>query len=444
MATVRKKHELVKYTKSILDYHDSIAIVPLQEIVFNNQEAISSIEKDIINNTISHEKIRKEVQDIQSKIQQTKQQVNSGTGITYQKLDKQRKQLQTEIDTLKKNIIKQDRASDQTTEQLDEKDIIEVYTEKLTKMYYDEYKTKADKHKVQSSAKFLADQSLVVENIDDYIRITAKLIHEFKAGLDSFFFNKETFQIEIETSTNRRDLVPLKLSPYGNLVLENDERSGVPYKKLKCSIIASQEDNPHKWILSRRSSQAYGKRLFASKTLMQQSGNIDFKDFFRLNKKNMNISHKAITREFEEETRGEYKLLPETIESSGERSTPTEYIIFFRAKAKKVKEPTTSPEQAFEETTGTYILDAKQLAKDNDSSPFFRKQRYSKIKEALLKTAGEEFSEQDNNTRNLSEQDYYNSYNVNKMVDAILAITDQHRIQAQGISWRIRGNSRWR
>jgi hypothetical protein len=286
-----------------------------------------------------------------------------------------------------------------------------------------------DPDKAVASAQFLSEQKLVGDP-EKYIKIAADLVHEFDAGLNRFYLDRSTLKVVISAPhTKHLNLAPLELSPFGNLRLDG--------KKLKSSVLASQVGAPHRLILSIRNAQAYERRLFASRTAMQQSGNVDFEDLRRLEPNDRNVAKRAIEREFGEEAIG-YELKPGTIRLSEIKYTYNECVVIFDAEATESENPVTISENM--ETTGVRILDIGDLIKNNKFDINFSNE---KVKRALLEIARKEFDEQNPEDQEQSRREYYASYNVDYMVGRIRKVIEENRESVQIPSWRFRGDEDW-
>ncbi len=465
--------------KAICDYYDSIAIMPLQTIISQNQEAISGIENDMADHRRFYDDTKEENNTIKAAIEEMRRTpqtaliggADSATSVSFDWLGTQREKLLKDIEDLTsrqerirtrlmsspqsqealgahdatmtststlREIARQEGASDQSLKWLEVRAIAK-YTERLRNVYLEKYGTKMDIDKIVASAKFLRDQRLVVKNTEKYIAIAADLVHEFDAGLNSFYFHRKTFQVIVKPS-DRRDLVPLKLSPRGELFMGK--------QKLKGSVIASRKGDPDEWILSRRGSQ---EGLFAAGMVMQQSGSGKLEDLGKLKKDgSVNIFTVIAGREFAEEAPG-FEIVSGTLKKDKDEIEREVYIRFFRAEAEKAK--TTIDIKGNDETIGTWSLDIMKLIKENklDTDYDFlhnRGKNRLKIKEMILRAALEKgaISRFPTKADPAWEEYFIESYDVNHMVNRIEErigeIRTQARRQARKISWSLRGEDK--
>jgi hypothetical protein len=425
------------------------------------QERIVGIEEYIRSNIILQEENAKRKGIIEERINMIRDEdvkkyrvQGDETAITHDWFEKREKQIKQEIDDLisqqeetrsdpglremavkdngdptsipfSQETARQEGASEQSLQSLENPEVAD-YTNALRKTYFKRYGSKIDINNAVASAKFLSDQNLMDPRKN--IEIAADLIHEFRVGLDRFFLDRGTLEVVIsDPDTKQFDLAPLKLSKFGSLLLDG--------KKLKSSVLASQVGAPHRWILAIRNAQAFGRRLFASKTAMQPSGNVDFADLRKLRRNNMNVAKIAIEREFGEEAIG-YELEPETIQFSTIIYTPNECVVVFDAKAKESGKPVTISENM--ETTDVLILDIRELIKNNNINDINFSDR--KVKRALLGLTREEFDKQNPEDQDLSRREYDGSYNVRYMVGRIREVLEGDRRSVQEPSWRFRGD----
>jgi hypothetical protein len=456
-----------------------------------------------IKRNISEEDINREIDHFDNDtdqwfIEQRKQHEQA-----IQRLTPQPSSAQPDSTLTTQDIARQRGASDQNLRWL-KNPMVADYTDKLLQAHRNQYGTEINIDKAVKSAKFLADQKFVGD-ARKYIEITAGLVHKFDVGLDSFYVNTETLQITIaeEPSTKsftggpisdeplsyggdgqharktivgptsgsgrsdtlalgrsfgsgrsdtlvsdgsfrigskqqQENLVPLKFNRYGDLIVEG--------RKVKGSIIASERGDPYTLILSIRSPEL----AFAPNTVMQQSGSVDFKDLGKLEKGgNMDIATIAIAREFEEEAPG-YKVVPETLQRVESRSTPTEQVVFFEAKAvldQKV-ENTIIDDKHFRETTGTFPLNVIKLIKDNNfnDTNFSNDKGRLAVKRAILGEAVQKRVIKRVPERGDPQWERYfiDSYNVDSMVDSIGKVVKEIKRLEPEISWRLRDEERWR
>ncbi len=489
---MEKQHQMtLDDTKLICDYYDFIAIMPLQEIISRNQEAIASIESDIADHHGFYEKKKEEHGTIEAAIEKMRhtpqtdliQEAESATNVSLNWLDTQRSKLLNEIETLTarqesmrtrlvsplqsqealgahdaamtstptlREIAVQEGASDQSLKWLEVRAIAK-YTERLRNVYFEKYGTEMHIDKAVASAKFLRDQRLLVKDTEKYIAIAADLVHEFGAGLNSFYFHSKTFQVEIvkpsETNVNRRDLVPLRLTPFGDLLMGG--------KKLKGSVIASRKGYPYEWILSKRGSR---EGLFTRGLVMPQSGSGNLEDLSKL-KKDGSVDIFAViaarefaeeAREFAKEAKG-FEIVSGTLKIVKDIERGGEYVRFFTAEAEETS--TIIDTKGNGETIGTWSLDVMKLIKENklDTEYDFlhnRGENRLKIKIYILEAALKEgvIDRLPIEADPAWEEYFIKSYDVDHMVSRIeghiIEVRRQARRKAPKISWSLLGEDK--
>ncbi len=484
----KQRLEVLGNIDAICKYYDSVAITPLQEIVSQNQGAIASIENDMADHRRFYDDTKEENDTIKVAIEEIRRTpqttlirgADSATSVSVDWLNTQRAKLLKEIEDLTsrqesirmrlmsspqsrevlvehntamlstltlREVARRKGASDQSLEWLEMRNVTK-YTASLINVYRKKYETEPNIDKAVASAKFLSDQRLFVEDRETYIAVAADLVHKFDVGLDSFHFNKETFQVEIVNPADakqRQDLFPLKLSKHGDLQVNG--------KKLKSSVLASLKGHPDVWILSVRGEAVADRGLFAAKTVMQQSGRVSFKDLGGLDE-DMDIFAETAGREFEEETLERFKIVSGTLDKVKDVFVEEEgeYVRFFSAQAENtgridVKEN--------DEAVDTWFLNLRELIEQNklDTLSVFhhralnnhrgldrREERRLAIKECILRAALQEeaISEIPAETHRAWKEYFINSYNVNYLVDCIEARIAKDREQKLSLPWRLR------